>query len=166
MGEKIQTRVLVIVAVILLCIFGVVGLPKNVQELRANIADRIHLGLDLKGGSHFVLRVHVDDAVKITSDQDLERLKDELKGRNIPYSDAVKTDDTHIGIKGVPQNKAADVQSVVSDHHGRISVSSDEGRGTTFRIELPLRQTQRPAPSAEAPPESKTTPSALAAASD
>ena len=33
------------------------------------------------------------------------------------------------------------VQSVVSDHHGTISVSSEEGRGTTFRIELPKRQT-------------------------
>src|SRR5229473_7362752 len=32
------------------------------------------------------------------------------------------------------------VQSVVSDHHGAISVSSDEGRGTTFHIELPKRQ--------------------------
>ena len=32
------------------------------------------------------------------------------------------------------------VQSVISDHHGTISVTSDEGRGTTFRIELPKRQ--------------------------
>jgi two-component system nitrogen regulation sensor histidine kinase NtrY len=32
------------------------------------------------------------------------------------------------------------VQSVVSDHHGSISVSSETGHGTTFRIELPLRQ--------------------------
>jgi signal transduction histidine kinase len=32
------------------------------------------------------------------------------------------------------------VQSIVSDHHGTISVSSEEGRGTTFRIDLPHRQ--------------------------
>ena len=32
------------------------------------------------------------------------------------------------------------VQSIVSDHHGSISVSSEEGHGTTFRIELPVRQ--------------------------
>jgi nitrogen fixation/metabolism regulation signal transduction histidine kinase len=32
------------------------------------------------------------------------------------------------------------VQSVISDHHGTISVSSEEGRGTTFRIDLPQRQ--------------------------
>ena len=32
------------------------------------------------------------------------------------------------------------VQSVVSDHHGTISVSSEEGRGSSFRIDLPKRQ--------------------------
>lgn len=31
------------------------------------------------------------------------------------------------------------VQSIVSDHHGTISVSSEEGCGATFRIELPSR---------------------------
>jgi signal transduction histidine kinase len=30
------------------------------------------------------------------------------------------------------------VQSVVSDHGGRISVQSEPGRGTTFKIELPI----------------------------
>lgn len=115
MSEKIETRALIIAAVILLCVFGIVGLPRNVQQLRANMADRIQLGLDLKGGTHLILRVHVDDAVKITTDEDLERLKDDLKARNISYSDAVKTDDTHIVIKGVPQNKTADLQTLVNE---------------------------------------------------
>jgi two-component system, NtrC family, nitrogen regulation sensor histidine kinase NtrY len=32
------------------------------------------------------------------------------------------------------------VQSVISDHHGTISVVSEESRGATFRIDLPKRQ--------------------------
>ena len=59
------------------------------------------------------------------------------------------------------------VQSVVSDHHGTISVTSDEGRGTSFKIELPQRQPgQRAAPAESAPPDAKNSPKTLAAASD
>jgi signal transduction histidine kinase len=61
------------------------------------------------------------------------------------------------------------VQSVVSDHDGTVSISSEEGRGTTIRIDLPQRQSER----AETPHDEvviaksePTTPSTLAAASD
>lgn len=59
------------------------------------------------------------------------------------------------------------IQSVISDHHGTISVSSDEGRGTTFRIELPQRQSARPAPPVEESTSEKKPPqSFIVAASD
>jgi len=58
------------------------------------------------------------------------------------------------------------VQAVVSDHHGTISVTSDEGRGTSFKIDLPQRQAgARPAPAQDASPASPST-KTLAAASD
>jgi signal transduction histidine kinase len=58
------------------------------------------------------------------------------------------------------------VQSVVSDHHGTISVSSEPGQGTTFRMELPQRQPNRPAAPKEEPAATKNSSSTLAAASD
>ncbi len=61
------------------------------------------------------------------------------------------------------------VQSVVSDHHGTVSISSEEGRGTTIRIDLPQRQSERtetPHDEAVAAKSEPTTPTTLAAASD
>ena len=57
------------------------------------------------------------------------------------------------------------VQSVVSDHHGSISVSSEEGCGAAFRIDLPKRQSGVVVKAREdsAPHEAESTP---AAASD
>ena len=121
METKIRSRVIFIVVVIALCVAGIIGLPKNVQELRDNIHNRIRLGLDLSGGTHLVLQVQVEDAVNITADQALERLKDELKTKNIPYSDVQKDDDSgtnppvhRILIKGIPQEKSSDLGTLVT----------------------------------------------------
>jgi nitrogen fixation/metabolism regulation signal transduction histidine kinase len=58
------------------------------------------------------------------------------------------------------------VQSVVSDHHGTISVTSDEGRGTSFKIELPQHQASLRAAPKEEPAAPKNSTKTLAAASD
>jgi len=68
MEKKVQYRALFILAVVLGCVFGIVGLPRNYQQLKDNLAERIKLGLDLKGGSHLILQVHVDDAVRVVRD--------------------------------------------------------------------------------------------------
>src|SRR5712692_8418039 len=114
---KLQTRVIFILIVILACVFGIGGFPKNVQQLKENLKNRIHMGLDLQGGTHLILQVQVDDAVKITRDQALERLRDELKARNIPYAEIEprETDSGAIQVKGVPQAKARDVQSLATE---------------------------------------------------
>jgi len=58
------------------------------------------------------------------------------------------------------------VQSVVSDHHATISVSSEEGHGTTFRIELPKRQAPGSSRTGETPAAVGAAPAETAAATD
>ncbi len=125
MEHRIRNRVIAIVAVIVLCIFGIIcyprgeeemiGFPKNFQRMKENVRDRIRLGLDLRGGTHLVLQVQVEDAVNITNDLTRERLQDEMRTKNIPFADVQKVDSTHILIKGIPQEKSSDIQSLVSE---------------------------------------------------
>lgn len=58
------------------------------------------------------------------------------------------------------------VQSVISDHHGTISVSSEEGRGATFRIDIPQRQEEGAMNAKAAADSSPTVPTETSAASD
>jgi preprotein translocase subunit SecD len=76
-------KTVVIVATVLICIFGIIGFPRSVDQLKANLQHNIHLGLDLSGGSHLVLQVQVQDAAKTQADQVIEALRDETRTQNI-----------------------------------------------------------------------------------
>jgi preprotein translocase subunit SecD len=122
METKIRGRAIFVLIVVVACILGIIGFPKNVQELKDNLHSRIRMGLDLKGGTNLILLVQVEDAVNITSDETLERFKDELKAKNLPYADIQPDNDKtqnpplhRIIIKGIPQDRSADLQTLATD---------------------------------------------------
>jgi nitrogen fixation/metabolism regulation signal transduction histidine kinase len=84
------------------------------------------------GGSLTLRTTDREDTVRIeVSDTGKGLTPEECSRLFTPYY-TTKQQGTGLGL--------AIVQSVVSDHHGTISVSSEEGRGATFRIDLPKRQ--------------------------
>jgi two-component system nitrogen regulation sensor histidine kinase NtrY len=128
-------------------------LHRAFQNLVLNSLDAMPAGgtLTLKTSEHDGhVRIEVADTGKGLTPEECSRLF-------TPYY-TTKLQGTGLGL--------AIVQSVVSDHHGTISVTSEEGRGTSFRIDLPQRQVGVTPASPEAAPEPKSTPSTLAAASD
>ncbi|HVO56212.1 MAG TPA: HAMP domain-containing sensor histidine kinase [Dongiaceae bacterium] len=102
-------------------------LHKALQNLVLNGLDAMPAGgtltfrtFDTPGG----VRIEVSDTGKGLTPEECSRLF-------TPYY-TTKQQGTGLGL--------AIVQSVVSDHRGTISVASEEGHGTTFRIELPKHQ--------------------------
>jgi len=84
------------------------------------------------GGTLTLRTTDADDCVRIEiADTGKGLTPEECSRLFTPYY-TTKHQGTGLGL--------AIVQSVVSDHHGTITVSSEEGRGATFRIELPKRQ--------------------------
>ncbi len=91
--------------------------------MKANIQNNIRLGLDLRGGSHLILQVQVQDALKSEADQTIDRLKEEFKKANIEYggmdrNDPQRIEDAdsiQINIKGVPVQRSGDLRGIVSD---------------------------------------------------
>ena len=69
--------------------------------MKANLADRIKLGLDLKGGSHLVLQVQVDEAIGQRCDQAVDQLTRQVHEKNIIVGDIRRVDDTHIEVDNV-----------------------------------------------------------------
>jgi len=121
MNKNLRWKVIVIVATLLVFLFGIFGVPKgwSGSALLASMTERIHLGLDLQGGTHLILQVQVNDAVNSDSDRAIERLKDEMRSRKIAYADIIKPDPAnnpdHIVIKGVPPESSSDLRNLISD---------------------------------------------------
>src|SRR5579883_1504065 len=121
MNKNLRWKVVVIIATMLVFLFGIFGIPKSFSGsgLLAAMTDRIHLGLDLKGGTHLILQVQVNDAVNADSDRAVERLKDEMRSRKIAYADVSKPDPANapdrIVIKGVPPEATTELRNLVQD---------------------------------------------------
>src|SRR5947209_13413700 len=95
MGKKIRNRLIIIIAVLLL---GLAMIFKPHHKLTAqdfsswtqikqNLGENIHLGLDLKGGSHLVMQVQVDDVIKKLTQRNAEAAKTRLQQKNLPFTD-------------------------------------------------------------------------------
>jgi preprotein translocase subunit SecD len=152
MNRNIKIKAGVIVAVILVCIYGIIGVPKSKDELIANWKKNIHLGLDLSGGTQLVMEVQVQDAFKAFADTTIERLKDELKKDNIDYSDINRNDPStlqdadkiEVDIKGVPLAKTSALRTAINESYGEwnlLAVNSTEYKLTMKPTEaLKLKQ--------------------------
>jgi len=96
--------------------------------LMAGLQQNIHLGLDLKGGTHLILQVMVNDAVNADSDQVIERLKDDLRQKNISYAEIAKPDPAanpdRIVIKGIGPNNSGNLKTIVDERLPEYTLSS------------------------------------------
>jgi preprotein translocase subunit SecD len=76
---------------------------------------QLKLGLDLKGGVHLVLRVQTDDALRLETDTETERLREELTKRNIPFTNLVAPDPTHFRVEGIPPAQDAAFRAAANE---------------------------------------------------
>ncbi len=121
MNKNLLAKTVLIIVVLIAFLFGIFGIPGSLsgKGLLAALQSRIHLGLDLKGGTHLILQVQVNDAINADSDRAIERLKDALKSANIAYAEISKPDPQNhpelIQIKGVPPESSSELRRIVSE---------------------------------------------------
>jgi preprotein translocase subunit SecD len=125
MSKVPKWKAILIAAVILLCVYGAIGIPKSKAELVANWNHNIRLGLDLKGGTLLVLEVKLQDAFKAEAATTVERLKETMGKNGIGgqpmlgfepenLQDAEKVE---VLVKGVPVDKTAAFRSMIADEY-------------------------------------------------
>ncbi len=123
-----RTRLLLILATLLVFVFGILGIPRGVTPaaLKNALLERIHLGLDLRGGTHLILQVMVDEAISATSDTDLVRMQSDLASAGIPATGS-KQSPTLMQFAGVPAAKMSDARSALTRYGNQYEFADANG---------------------------------------
>src|SRR5208282_5395826 len=144
--KNLLWKVLFILATLVVFVWGIflgTDPQKSIEAIKAHglvagIQQNIHLGLDLRGGTHLILQVQVNDAVNAETDQTIERLKDALKKKNLAYGDILKLDPANapqtITLRGVDIGAAGDLRSLVSDQFGEYDLVSGPENSWTVSL--------------------------------
>jgi len=133
-------KTLLIVAVLLVFVFGIFGIPKGVgpSAWKTALTDRIHLGLDLKGGIHLVLQVMVGEAVSAETDNAVARIQADLQQGGFPARSVLKPDPKHpevIQIQGTPADHSGDVRSLLDSRYGaQYTIASQPNNNWTVTM--------------------------------
>ena len=117
MASNLRFKFGLIAGVVLVCLLGLFSFgkgpsgdtqfsfPTGWEKLKANLADRINLGLDLRGGMHLILQVKLEDAINAESDQMVQRLHTLLGDEGVSYASIRKEDMTHVQVTGIQSDQ-------------------------------------------------------------
>src|SRR5919204_3246204 len=107
MNKRVRSRLLVILFVTVVSIGLFAGFPPSV----AKVKDKVKLGLDLRGGTHLVLQVVTDDAIRGETDRAIDSLRQELNKKNIVFRQMTRTQNNTFQVIGVDPSKDSDFRS-------------------------------------------------------
>jgi preprotein translocase subunit SecD len=138
MSSQITWKFVLIGLVILACIFSLIGFPPptSLAGLKQAFADRIKLGLDLKGGSHLVLQVQVDEAIGQRCDQTVDLLVKTLHDKNIVVGNVARLDDTHIQVSGVDPATSGSFRDLVTNQFPDWNMAAAAGVQNGYLLTL------------------------------
>jgi len=123
MNPNLKWKALFIVAVILVCVYVLIGtptFPTAVHQIKDNFSHQIKLGLDLQGGTHLILQVQVQEAIAQETDQTVDRLISQLRAKDIHYDEIRRVDDTHILVRNVDPAQLSTFRDIVSAQYGNV----------------------------------------------
>jgi preprotein translocase subunit SecD len=139
MNPQLRWKFILILIVIFICLFGLIGMPQfptSLAQVKQNLADRIKLGLDLKGGSHLVLQVQVDEAIGQRCDQAVDQLTKQVHEKNIVVGDIRRVDDTHIEVDNVDPSTSGAFRDLINNQFPDWTMSPAAGVNNGYLLTM------------------------------
>src|SRR5204862_669247 len=122
----------VLVAFCAVGIYPIVATRYGIHSPAVLVAKQLKLGLDLKGGVHLVLRVQTDDALRLETEQEMERLRADLMTKAIGAGNIKMPDSTHFVVESVPPAQDAAFRAAATEVGANFDRSSGSNGTYTF----------------------------------
>lgn len=136
MNSQLRWKFIFILIVIVVCLFGLIGFPTSFAQAKQNFADRIRLGLDLKGGSHLVLQVQVSEAIGQRCDQAIDDLRKQLHEKNVNVGDVERVSDTQILVRNVDPATSGTFRDIVTTQFPDWTMAPAAGEPNAYLLTL------------------------------
>ncbi len=145
-NNSLWIRTVIIIAVTLAGIYLVLG-PRRAPTtadfswngIKANLAENIHLGLDLRGGSHLVMRVKTDEYLKKLTDNTAQAALTAAQDAKLPVTgNAVVGENGNYSI-ALQLSDASQAQAVIDEVKKKVDLAnwSESNNGETITWSLP-----------------------------
>jgi len=139
MNKRVRARFLIILGVTVLSIALFAGFPPTIAKMK----QKVQLGLDLRGGTHLVLQVVTDDAIRAETDQAIESLRQQLQRDNIIFRQLTRTQNNTFQAVGVDPAKDSDFRRILNERFTEWDLISTAGEvPNTYTIRLKPAQEQ------------------------
>ncbi|MBA4183342.1 MAG: protein translocase subunit SecD [Acidobacteria bacterium] len=122
-NSSLIIRTIIIIAVTLIGVYLVFGPRGSVEAsdfswdgIKNNLSENINLGLDLKGGSHLVMRVKTDDYLKTITENNREAALTAAKEAQLPVGDAssvAENNDYQVTLNATDASKTQEIIEAV-----------------------------------------------------
>src|SRR5712691_1620092 len=129
MPSNLRWKVITILAVFVVFasvgVYPIVAAHYGVHSPGWLMDKQLKLGLDLKGGVHLVLRVQTDDALRLESETEAERLREQLATAKIAVTNIALTSPTQFKVEGVRPDQDAAFRQAANE----VSANFDRDSG-------------------------------------
>ena len=125
MTKKLQWRALIVLSVMVIAlIYLTPSLSKTLPAWWPSILpeDKIHLGLDLKGGMHLILEVQAQKAIESHLERMVEDIKQSLRKAKIRYQEINRSGPDRIGLTLLRREDIKAIEEMASDAYSDMSV--------------------------------------------
>jgi preprotein translocase subunit SecD len=141
---KLIAILVVLVAFSAVGVYPIVAAHYGAHSPALLMEKQLKLGLDLKGGVHLVLRVQTDDALRLQTEQEMERLRADLMTKGITVGNITMPDIRHFVAEAVPPPQDAAFRAAATEVGANFDRSSGSNGTYTFtmkpNIQVNLRE--------------------------